>query len=400
MSRVDSIVVPNSPAMLHTGNSVGRIASVLLQSLLLMIVGALVVLGWRSLVVVVGVVAMHALARRVWATIANTRVPDWHRPSEWIAPLLVACTLPAEAGTWAANIDGRVVATWAIVPAAALLLSAAQALRRVIWRPRFEPAVLTIVLLHVLIGPSLRPGSIVVRSHAMVGDISTARVEATSTKPWPADDPERVHDEQAVRRDSVAATLDRYLNGKSGDAAQVAPLTLDGLLRDHLPPLDDVVVLGQAAPIGMTSVALLLVAILHACYRGVFDARGPLVAAITCYLIIAALPIPLVIENGVAHRRWLALLASGIEPDVALTFVHYALLGTPVLFAIGVLANLGEVRPLRRWPRLLWSLVLGVLAGVCTILLSTTHGAYVAVLGMGAVAPLFDRLFKPRPAIR
>jgi hypothetical protein len=378
-------------------NGPTRTSAVMLLTVSAPFVAGVIAFGWRAILVIAAALACHFVASKVWRRI--TAEPDGGRvawPERLVPPLLVAATLPAEAAT----ID-----RWPVIPAAMLLLAMLQSLRPRAGKVRIAPALTTIVLSHLLIGPSLVPHGTLQRSNAVVGDVASARLSVVPILAWhagdrPAIDPEGAP-QGAIAVPPVAQTIGAYLAGRPAvdfaDPLDVdSAVTMDALLRSSLPPLDDVVALGAPAPIGMASLSLIIIAILYGSWRGRLDVRIPVIATSVAYLLVVLLPVPVLVERGERSWRWLAVLSQGVGADAAMTFVNYVVMGTPALFAAGLLANLGAVRPLRRRARIPWAVLLGALLAPSLLYLPPAWGPYAAVLIAGLLARGFDRLFAPR----
>ena len=90
-------------------------------------------------------------------------------------------------------------------------------------------------------------------------------------------------------------------------------LSLDGLLRDQLPPLEDLILGAQPGPIGSSSAVAVIIGGLFLLYRGVIDFRIPLFLSLAAFAALFVLPIPLVIKEAGVDWRWLAMRQPGVQ---------------------------------------------------------------------------------------
>ena len=78
-------------------------------------------------------------------------------------------------------------------------------------------------------------------------------------------------------------------------------MPLHELLRDRMPPLEDLIVGGQPRPIGQGSAVAVIIGGLFLLYRGLIDFRIPLLAMASMFVALLILPIPTVITDHGAH---------------------------------------------------------------------------------------------------
>ena len=176
-------------------------------------------------------------------------------------------------------------------------------------------------------------------------------------------------------------------------------ITLQSLLRDRMPPLEDLIVLGHPAPIGLCSAAAVLAGGLFLIFRGVSDARVAVLTVLSAYATLALAPIPAAITREGPIWTWAALFDPAVGWDVALTFVHYELLAGPILFIAFFLAPLPSLRPLAaRW-RIAYALLLGPLLATAQLFGSVAYGPFIALLAVSLLTPLIDRFTRARTLI-
>jgi Na+-translocating ferredoxin:NAD+ oxidoreductase RnfD subunit len=190
-------------------------------------------------------------------------------------------------------------------------------------------------------------------------------------------------------------------------------LTMASVLRERMPPMEDLIVLGHPRPIGMASVAALVAGGLFLFYRGVGDVRIAILAILAAYGTFALVPVPasinadgakwtvglgLIGDWPAAMFPWLASRPQ-VEWDVALTFIHYELLSGPILFLALYLAPLPSLRPLATKWRLIYAIAIGCAMAVAQRYLGPTWGPHAALVALGAMTPLLDRLTRARPLL-
>jgi electron transport complex protein RnfD len=71
----------------------------------------------------------------------------------------------------------------------------------------------------------------------------------------------------------------------------------------------------------------------------------------------------------------------------------------PLLLTAFFLATAPAVRPMARRGRVLYALLIGVLAAFFQLYVSVSYGSYVALLLVSGLTPVFDRWFKPNPLV-
>jgi len=305
-----------------------------------------------------------------------------------VSALIVGACAPVE---WAGGFVESASATltlWPMIAAAGIALSCLQALAAAVPRLPFEPAVVTVVLLHALASPSMNPTHVLWPGEMVRGDVLATPSLSAPDRAWvQSSSPDGMG--SFVTRGPAQAIQD-FLQGRFD--AQVGSSSIDSVIRDGLPPPEDVVVIGAATPIGMASGVLLLVAGLWGAYRGLVDLRSTLISIISCYLLIVVLPVPIFVDASTTTYRWFASASSAVGWTIGLTFVHYLIFASPAIFVTCVLAHLPASRPVTRGRRYVWSGLLGFMIGVSTLWLSVSYGAIAALMVAQLLTPLFDRV--------
>ena len=135
-----------------------------------------------------------------------------------------------------------------------------------------HPAVVTYLLLAAVFHAALVPHDVLQRERLFVGDVLEAAADAAppgGVNPWWLTRPRTVgHD--AIRTTPAAESLESYTFARR-DPNERGTLLLQGLLRDRLPPLEDLVMAGNPGPIGTSSAIFVIAGGLFLLYRGVID---------------------------------------------------------------------------------------------------------------------------------
>lgn len=351
----------------------------------------LVLFGWRVLLVAIAILVVSHFTRKLMQQQSLPRPRFWPVTLPVDAMLLI-CLLPAElAGGSVGDGIGRQL--WPILPAAAILLVLLQRVRSAAPWPAFDPVVVTVILLHVFLGSALFPQASLQRGGILIGDVVRADQPAVTDLPWYQREP--VTGERALRDSYAAGQIDEYLAGRLDSTRQAS--SLDSLIRDDLPPLEDLALAGHPMPIGQASGMALIGIILWAAFRRTIDWRVPVIALAACYFLLVLLPTPTSILSDTRMWRLYPFLQPDIGPATALTFVHYMMFAGTAIFTLGLLAPRGDVKPLHGRAIVLWSITLGVLTAVGMMYVSVTLGPLLALLIGPWYARILDRWLAPRP---
>ena len=358
--------------------------------------------GWRALASA-GLVVMGGLVGwALWRGVGRRgRLLDPLHVT-WTCLLLSAMLPPhllSSGIAMASGIDGP--ALWPILPAAGLMLAALTWLLGGITGGRLFPPLIALLLVAGCLGDALVPRLVLTREHAGVGDLMDYErrpLDELRPSPWITAAPEFGQD--ARWRTSARAVLSRYTSGLARPERR--EISMGSVLRDRLPPLEDLIALGHPQPIGQASVAALLAGGLFIVYRGVADVRVAVVTIIGAYVTLAVAPVPARITPDGAEWTWLAAVGGIGEPvgwDVGLTFVHYELLAGPILFVALFLAPLPSIRPLAgRW-RIGFALLLGPCVAAAQRYGDASLGAYAALLIVSLLTPFLDRLARAKTLV-
>jgi electron transport complex protein RnfD len=167
-----------------------------------------------------------------------------------------------------------------------------------------------------------------------------------------------------------------------------------------MPPLEDLIIGGHSGAVGATCGVAVIIGGLFLLYRGVIDFRVPLCVFIGAYLALLTLPIPLVIKDTGPQWEWLAWRDPvNVGPAKALTFANYEIMAGPMLLMAFFLATSPTLRPMARRARVVYGLLVGVLAAGLQLYVSIFYGAYLGLLIVSVLTPVLDRVFRQHPLV-
>jgi Na+-translocating ferredoxin:NAD+ oxidoreductase RnfD subunit len=349
--------------------------------------------GWRGAVAVILVIAGATIACGVWKRIGS-RGAQLHLPPLLLLALLLGLMMPAHLLTTQEPDSPAPDWPWLIYPAAGMLLTMLCWVQSGPTNARFHPAVLSFLVIAALFQSRVEPSLILHQSRVVTGDLLDApsSIETTRIVPWI--DMQRESALDARRVQSASAQLSQFSRGTN--ASERSWLTLDGLVRDRMPPLEDLMLAGEPGPIGASSAVAVVVGGLFLLYRGVIDYRVPLFMILAAWIALLVLPVPLVITEQGAQWRWMMIRDPSVGPATALTFVNYQLFASPLLFAAFFLASWPGLRPIRPPARVFYALLAGVTAAGAQLYLQNSTGPYVGLLIAAAAAAPLDRLLPVR----
>jgi Na+-translocating ferredoxin:NAD+ oxidoreductase RnfD subunit len=255
----------------------------------------------------------------------------------------------------------------------------------------------------VMFEPYLTPHLVVHRQRIFAGDV----IDAALPPPLPPGEAAPMRSDawtsygetparDALYMEPASLRLVTFTTGRQTPAR--AALSLEELLRDYMPPLEDLIVGGHPGPIGDASAIAVIMGGLFLLYRGLIDFRIPLLICIAAIVTPLLLPIPVAVSENVRHWRTLGA-HHGVGWPVAITFVSYELMAGPMLFVAFYLASAPGVRPLTRRGRTIYALLVGAAAAALQLYVDVSYGAYLALLMIGMLTPIFDRVFKPKPLV-
>ncbi|HSZ55947.1 MAG TPA: RnfABCDGE type electron transport complex subunit D, partial [Tepidisphaeraceae bacterium] len=122
----------------------------------------------------------------------------------------------------------------------------------------------------------------------------------------------------------------------------------------------------------------------------------PLVSILSAYMAMLILPIPSVIA-ATPQWHWLAFRQPDIGWSVAITFVNYEIMASPLIFTAFFLASAPMIRPMTGRGRVIFAVMVGLTSAAFGLYISVANGPYLALLIVSLLTPLIDRNFGVRP---
>ncbi|MGH7213971.1 MAG: RnfABCDGE type electron transport complex subunit D [Tepidisphaeraceae bacterium] len=390
------------PTLLHSGMSVARFFGMHAMGVIFPLTAGLLLFGWRALVLVCVVLLSTAGATAVWRRIGARGAQLHYSHALWMA-LLLALMLPAHL------IDGSISPRTDLPQLWPLPVAAGIALTVLIWilggvgLGRIHPVLIAYLLLTIFFDQTLVSHHVLQRGRLFTGDVldsaaperSGSRVADTPREPWLSARLDPKH--AAVWIDPPSQRLWSFTTGT--ERPDRAWLSLEGLLRDRMPPLEDLIIGAQPGAIGTGSAIAVIIGGLFLLYRGLIDYRIPLLIVLTAFVALLMLPIPVVITENQPQWRWLAFRAPGVGLATAITFVNYEILASPLLFMAFFLATGPAVRPMSRRGRTVYAILTGFAVAFFQLYASVTYGPYLGLLLISLLTPSLDKVFRPRALV-
>ena len=349
----------------------------------------LLLYGWHAMVVIGGTLGCAAMAIAVWQRIGPRGRSLRFVHGMWFA-MLLSLMLPASLA--AEGAEGH-ASFWPLIPLGALLLVMLLWLFGGLGGRYSHPVLVTYLMLVICFPSAMVANRILTRDHLLLGEFmrSSPSDRPPPNEPWIA---RKHNDRDADYTDSAAGRLARYTSGRELPPRRWLPLS--GLLRDSMPPLEDFIVAGQPGAIGASSVVAVIIAGLFLMYRGMIDFRIPLVSILSAYIAMLILPIPSVIA-ATPQWHWLAFRQPDIGWSVAITFVNYEIMASPLIFTAFFLASAPMIRPMTGRGRVIFAVMVGLTSAAFGLYISVANGPYLALLIVSLLTPLIDRNFGVRP---
>lgn len=394
----------------HSGMTLPRFFSLHVLGAMLPISAGLLLYGWRALLLIALVVGSAALALPVWKRIGPRGAQLRTSHTLWLA-LLLALMLPVHLMTSEPPFENAPGAQWAVLAGAGVLVVGFAWLLGGVGSGRIHPVVVAYLLLVVLFKQTLIPHWVLHKDRLFIGDVvKSERAELAIASTVPNTSASWVNmpataGTDGIYDDPVSEKLFQYTSGQQRPGGSF--ISIDGLLRDEMPPLEDLILGGQPGPIGAASAIAVIVGGLFLLYHGVIDFRIPLLIYLTAFIALLVLPVPGVIREIASSGRhthvdwrWLAMRDSEkIGVARAITFANYETMAGPLLFMAFFLATAPAVRPMARRARAIYGVLIGLLAAIFQLYLSVAFGPYLALLVVSLVTPTCDKLFRPRPIV-
>ena len=389
LRRLDPAASP-----LHSGIRVPTFLMLQILATLFPLIAGFALYGWRAIgstaTVVFSALGALAILRQIgWR---GRQVRTWH--GLWLA-IIVALMLPPHLFT-RSLVSGQIV--WPILPAAGITLAILIWLLGGLGTQRVPPCVVTILLLFVLFHELLAPRYVLRPDRLFVGDLlnsDPSTEDLSDQNPWYNPAPPTGYD--SLRRQPVGDRLLAYT--ASQQRPERASLTMEMLIRDRMPPLEDVIVGGQSSSIGNASAIAVIAGGLFLLYQGLIDFRIPLLGTLSAMAAMLTLPIPIYISEAGAQWRWFAFRPHYLGWATDLTFVNYEIFASPLLFTLFYLATAPGLRPITRRGRAIFAIFLGILSAVFQLYASVEIGPYIALLVTVLLTPTLDRAIRPRTLV-
>jgi Na+-translocating ferredoxin:NAD+ oxidoreductase RnfD subunit len=384
----------SDPMLVHGGGTTEQYFGQHFRGAVFPLAAGVLLYGWRVLIVATIVIGTTLATIGIWRRIGRRGRDVFPSHAAWMA-LLLSLMLPVHLASLRGLQSHRAI-FWQL-PACGALLGI------MLWllRGRAGTALHATVVVYLLVVPlfydKLVPHYVLQHDRLFVGDaLDAPPSEIAPSGPW-WQGRSRGSGHDAIRISVPASeSLLQYTLGQRSTPARGAIL-LPGLLRDRLPPLEDLVMAGHPGPIGASSVIFVIVGGLFMMYRGVIDYRVPLLIVIFAYFTWLVLPIPVAITDIGPRWAWLAMRDPSVGHAVAITFANYELAASPLVFMAFFLATAPEVRPITKSGRAVVATLIGLMAGVSQLYLSVAWGPYLALFLGGLLTPVADRCFAPRP---
>lgn len=381
----------------HSGVDVSHYVSMHILGAVFPISAGVLVYGWRAVGAIAIVCASTLLAALVWRRVGRRGHQLRLDHALWLS-LILSLMLPAHllARADVTNFTGLV--PWPILPAAGITLAT------LIWvlggagSGRIHPVLVTILLLVVIFRQLLVPHLTLQPSRLFRGDLLDSPDAISDTRiPWIHLKPDADYD--AIRAEPASQRLIFYTSGTEIPARTW--MSLESLLRDRMPPLEDLIIGGQPGPIGTSSAIAVIMGGLFLLYRGLIDYRVPLLIMLTAYACFLVLPIPAVLTEHATDFRWMIWRSppGGAGWPLGLTLAHYELMASPLMFTAFFLATSPSVRPMARRARVIFAVLTGVLSAGFQLYIAVSIGPYLALLVTSLLTPTLDKIFRPRTLV-
>jgi Na+-translocating ferredoxin:NAD+ oxidoreductase RnfD subunit len=374
-------------------------------------VTGLLLYGWRALLVLLVMTPSTFLALKVWRRI-GARGRQLHPAHTLWLVVLLWLMLPAHLlSGYATSAAGRPVDLWPIPIVASIFLVILMWLLGGVGSGRIHPLLVTYLLLVVAFDQMLTPVAVLQRHRGFTGDLAKAAPPSLPLHAYMKEGylkTPHVDNADALALEPAAVRLFAYTSGQKRPGRSWA--SLESLLRDDMPPLEDLIIGGQPGPTGATCAVAIIIGGLFLLYRGIIDFRVPLATFAGAFVALLSLPIPIRITDDGPDFRWFpfrshaVLSAAGQRFEQvgwakAITFANYEIMVGPMLLMIFFIATAPALRPMARRARILYGLLVGVLAASMQLYVSISYGPYLALLIISLVTPACDRFFKPHPLV-
>lgn len=356
-----------------------------LQGLALPMIVGFIAFGWRAALVAAGVGVIACLCAAIFRRFAPGALPI-KLPRVLFDALLLAAMLPAEwaGGTLVLGTDAH--ALWPLVACAGLLVGIVTALRALSGAMGVDPVIVSYLLLAAAAGPALAPSGVLRYERAVRGDVLDVAPPGA-----------RAIEHDAFRAIPPVEQIHAYTAGLM--PLDQSWLTIESLLRDRLPPLEDLILAQSPATIGSASVVAVLMGGLLLAFRGVAEWRVAAIVLGSAYVALLIMPVPVIITEAGPRYYGLATSMRSVGIDVALTLVHYELVSGLIPWCAMFLATRRELCPIQPRARWVYAILIGLLASALQRYVAPYAAAPAAVLVAALLMGPLDRWMRPRPLL-
>ncbi len=335
--------------------------------------------GWHALLVLTLVMLSTTLAMLLWQRIGARGASLHWSHTLWLA-LLLTMILPPHLTVTAPHDLPATTPLWPLAPAAGFLLVILLWATGGIGTARIHPLLITYLLLAAGFPNALSPRLILHPSRIFTGNLAdvppASATRQQSHEPWISLASVSEHDALSV----TAPASQRLLEYTRGRPMHRAPVLMEAMLRDQMPPLENLVIGGHPGPIGASSAFAIIIGGLFLLYRGLIDYRIPLIIVLVSFTGFAFLP---------------TLLLPGAQADwaSALTFASYELMASPILLMAFFIATVPSICPAGGAARIVFALIVAILTIVCQFYLSVAYAPYLALALAQTLAPSLEQRF-------
>ncbi|HWE01036.1 MAG TPA: RnfABCDGE type electron transport complex subunit D [Tepidisphaeraceae bacterium] len=381
-------------ALPHSGLSVAEFYSMHFMAALVPVTAGLLLYGWRAAVAMLLVGLGTTAGVAVWRRIGSRGKQLSYPHAMWLA-LLLAMMLPAHLASGpTATVEQ---ASWYLLPAAGLLLAIFLWILGGLGAGRVNPVLITYLFIAALFVQLLVPHWVLQRNHLFVGDVLNgvpSETRSAETDPW-------THRYKIPGRDAeysapASEALTRYTATSSRSPRGWLPI--QSLLRDELPPLEDLIIGGHPGPIGAGSAVAVIMGGLFLLYRGLIDFRIPLIIIMVEMACLLIFPTPSLLSEP-TQWHWIVSRRPEVGWATGITFANYELMASPSLFMAFFLATAPSIRPMSHRARIIYATVAGAGTAALQLYMSVSIGPYLALLIASLMTPALDMWFRPKAMI-
>src|SRR5665213_1868084 len=361
-------------ALPHSGLSVPEFYSMHFMAALVPMTAGLLLYGYRAAVAIMLVGLGTAGGVAIWRRIGSRGRQLSYPHALWLA-LLLAMMLPAQLAS--TQIPGVEQTPWYLLPAAGLLLTIFLWILGGLGAGRVHPVLVTYLFIATLFVHLLVPHWVLQRNHLFVGDVLKGQpsdIRTAETDPWTHRYKVRGQDSEY----SVPASESLTHFTASGRAPR-GWLPIQSLLRDQMPPLEDLIIGGHPGPIGSGSAVAVIMGGLFLLYRGLIDFRIPLIIILVELACLLVFPTPAVLTEP-TQWHWIVSRRPEVGWGTGITFANYELMASPSLFMALFLATSPSIRPMSRRARAIYATVAGAGSAALQLYMSVSIGPYLALL--------------------